>query len=152
MATYDLDELVPEDLEITYRGAVYTLPGDLASEDAFRLVRYRNLIGESDTVAAQEKNVQQIMSFLLDMLRQRSPDLDACPFGVFGSMKVVARYLEHIGLEVSDAEQGEDVVADPDDEVPPNRAARRASSTGSPASPKSSGGSRKRGGASPSAT
>lgn len=154
METYDLDALVPEDLEIAYRGETYVLPGDLSSEDAFRMVRYRSLLIESTDVDEQEKNIQQVMNFLLDMLRQKSPDLSSCPFGVFGSMKVLSRYLEHIGLEVSGGEDpgegGEP--ADPDDEVPPNRAARRASSTGSPRSQKSSGGSRKRGGASPSAT
>lgn len=148
MTDLDLDELLPEDLTITFRNEKYVIPGDLSVESAFRLVAYRNQLGRSDSVAAQRKTLGEIEQFMLELFQQRQPAMTKLPFGVFGLTKVITTYLEHIGLEVTGGESGDP--ADPDDENPPNRAARRASSTGSPRSPKSSAGSRKRGGASPS--
>lgn len=146
MADLDLDELLADDLTVSYRGVAYVIPGDISVPDAFRLVRYRNAVGSSSTIAAQEKNLVEAGAFLLDLLRTRTPDLETLPFGVFGMTRVIEAYLQHIGLEVTPPP---DEPADPDEENP-TPATPSASSTGSPRSQRSSGGSRKRGGASPS--
>lgn len=147
MAELDLDELLAEDLTVTYRGVAYVIPGDISVPDAFRLVRYRNAVGASSTIAAQEKNLVEAGAFLLDLLRISTPDLEKLPFGVFGMTRVIEQYLAHIGLEVTPPS---DDPADPDNEAHPTTAAPSASSTGSPRSARSSAGSRKRGAASPS--
>lgn len=108
----DLDVLVPEDVTFRFRGGDYTIPGDIDVEDTFRLLRLFNRSGElEDTVASLDEREQiekEIRDALLDIFRQRDPDLAKLPFGVMALRHVLLEVLKAIGLEFVPAEGGAD--------------------------------------------
>lgn len=108
----NLDDLVPPDVEIGYRGKKYIIDGDTSVDDVFRLFSlYRELaeaqslegdgIEQSDAVKAAFARVGE---HVLALLQTRQPDLDKLPFGMRGLMEVIKIVLAKLGLGIVEEE------------------------------------------------
>lgn len=127
----DLDALVPEDVDFKYRGESYVMPGDISVAQTFKLVRLyeRAVAVDADPdIDVREKAELDMEQALLELFRERDPDLAALPFGTLAYRHVLAEVLSALGLQI--------VPVDPPT-PPPNRATRRAAQKKS--SPRSAG-------------
>src|SRR4051812_9427380 len=103
----NLDELVPEDVEIRYRGGTYMLPGDVSTETIFKLFElYRTLasgVEDEDPAAVMARlrdRFGDIEAELLSLFRQRQPELEAPPFGLSALGAVLRVILAHLGINI----------------------------------------------------
>lgn len=132
MPEVNLDDLLPEDLTINYRGDKYVVPGDLDVDTAttlFRTLKEQAAAedGEDDETTAER--VAASRAFLLELFRIRQPNLESLPFGVKGTAHVILAILRHLGVLEETA--GADAAA-PADPTPPNRATRRTAAKPKP--------------------
>jgi hypothetical protein len=114
----ELDPLVPEDITFRFRGGEYSIPGDIDVETTFRLLKlFRRAadVEESEDLDAKEKVNLEVRDALLDLFRQRDPDLAELPFGVIAFRHVLSEVLQAIGL----------VYVTPDEEEPGTPTKRR---------------------------
>lgn len=118
----NLDDLVPPDVELTYRGKKYVIDGDTSVEDVFRLFAlYRELAEAQAIEGNDEEQVEKVKAafgrvqeHILKLLQKRTPDLDESPFGMKGTMEVIKIVLSKLGLGIVE-----------DDDPPTPRPARK---------------------------
>jgi hypothetical protein len=123
MATIvNLDELLPEDIVVTYRGKDYPLPGDIDVESVFRLFAIFTALTTQPIDGKPEEMMEQIKSRfgdvnaeLLALFRERQPDLEKLPFGIAGTGAVIKLILGQLGLSISNT----------GDPTPPPRTAKK---------------------------
>lgn len=100
----DLDAVVPEDIEFTYRGETYAIPGDIDVEQTFRIIR---MFEEAQAAEANSAPIDErerlnlvIRDELLELFRVRNPDLADLPFGTIAYQHVLVTVLGQLGLQV----------------------------------------------------
>jgi hypothetical protein len=111
-----MDELVPQDIEITYRGDTYKFPGDIDTETTFRLAdmvvrltraeidegteRIKELGSDDHKKAmdAQQKLTLEVQEELLKLLQRNHPDLETFPFGAKGFQALLGNVLTQLGF------------------------------------------------------
>lgn len=139
MAEINLDELIPEDLVFKYQGEAYAIPGDLDVDVAMRLFKMLQDQAKAEQTGDSketERNLKQSRAFLLELFRERSPELDRLPFGINSTPVVIIEILKFLGvLAGSDEKWPVDPTA--------NRATKRASAKAKPRPARSSTGSRR---------
>lgn len=108
-----LDSLVPEDLEFTYRGESYVIPGDLDGETVLKLFRMFGQLAQLMAKAGEDPGTEtdarkaatemrrisaDVDKTLLELFRLRQPGIEKLPFGVKTMPIVIKTILEHLGL------------------------------------------------------
>lgn len=127
MPTIDLDELVPEDINFTFKGDTYTIPGDLTVDQTFDVVSVWTRAAEAELTGDQDKirkTNQALTDQLLQLFRIKHPDLESLPFGVAAYRAIVAQVLIAVGLTIEDEQ-------DPPKPSPAPARARSRRSSGS---------------------
>ena len=132
----NLDEIVPEDIEFSFRGENYAIPGDIDVDTTFDLVgifgRFAEAEAAGDTEAMRAVN-KELEGKLLRLFQLKDPGLESLPFGVIGYRHVLQAVLEAVGLQI--------VEGDPTP-APAPKPGPRPRSSGSPQSGKRSGSGR----------
>lgn len=130
----DLDAIVPEDVTFSFRGKKYLLPGDLDVEHTYKLLRCFTAAGKAeqgDDLGKRERAETQLRDALLELFRQRDPELAELPFGVKGLQIVLIEVLKAIGLEIQSGGEGPPTKPGPKRSRPSKRSPRSAKSSGS---------------------
>jgi hypothetical protein len=107
----NLDDYVPEDVDFTYRGSNYILPGDVDVDQTFELLSL--FIEAEDAQAGDLKRKhaynKKVQATLLKLFQVRQPELENLPFGQMALSVVLRETLVVLGL----------IVVEPDPPVPP---------------------------------
>jgi hypothetical protein len=122
----DLDALIPDDIEFKHRGKSYMIPGDIPTQEVFKLYKLYLQLAEAETsedadADAQEAATDRVKEGLLSLFQVLQPDMKQLPFGAM-SLTIV---LQTILLKLGVVQQAQE--ASPTGLTQPNRAARRAS-------------------------
>lgn len=111
MPIIELDSLVPDDIEIKFKGETYTIPGDLDTPTILSVFKhFQRILNESDTDddtvtdAVIEKAYTDMNALLLEVFQIRRPDLKVLPFGQKSLPIVVATLLNSITEGEADEE------------------------------------------------
>lgn len=108
----ELDPLVPDEIEFRYQGKSYVLPGDVSVETTFQLQRLLVQLAAAEEDALnnsngaldrQEKLTLQVEGVLLELFKQKDPDLESLPFGTYGFRVVLATVLTKLGFGEAEA-------------------------------------------------
>lgn len=98
----ELDDLVPDAIDFRYQGKSYVLPGDITVETTFRLQKMLTALGEAEAdpkkADEQEKLTLEVEQQLLELFRQKDPELESLPFGVVGFSYVLSHLLAKLGF------------------------------------------------------
>jgi hypothetical protein len=140
----DLDAVVPEDIVFKLAGKQYPIPGDLETEQVFKLMRLFAGLKVSGNLAGVERSAKQLEAGLLDLFQVRQPDLERLPFGATSLRTVTVRVLQLLGVDVGGPQPDplpEPTPKKPKRAVPKSRSRR---STGSAGSSTPTGGRRKK--------
>ena len=111
----DLDELVPDDIEYTWKGQTYVLPGDIDVATTFRLAKLLRkltaaeeaLVGEDVTEAMHdecERITLDVEEELLKLMQARDATLEKLPFGVQGFRVLLMHVLMKLGFQATEPE------------------------------------------------
>lgn len=101
----NLNDLIPDDIEMQYGDKVYVIPGDLDTETVLKVFKVfqamLELVGKADASEAEVKKAAKDMSdMLLSVFRIRDPQLEKLPFGRQSTTIVVSKLLQSLGLDV----------------------------------------------------
>jgi hypothetical protein len=132
----NLDEILPGDIDLVWRGATYVLPGDIDVETTFGLQKLLAELGraeeatltaepgseEEQTAHDRQRDVSmKIEKELLRLLQTNHPELEKLPFGIAGFKYVLGLTLAKLGFST--------VASDPEPDPPkPARAPAKAKS------------------------
>ena len=97
----DLDELVPDDITFRYRGADYTIPGDLKTGVTLELYALLTRLAKAEAkggAAELKRIIGQAERAMLPVFQVHQPDMVELPFGAAGLSHVLRRVLVLIGL------------------------------------------------------
>lgn len=106
----NIDQMIPEDVEIVYRGKTYTIPGDVDGETVFTLLnQFRALAilgaesreGE-DVTKKLDTAAKKLNELLLGLFQITDPELKELPFGTKSLPLVVREILVSFGLVQED--------------------------------------------------
>jgi len=140
-----LNEVLPQDLEVEIEVAGklqrFVLPGDLTTVQIFGLIelfqealKAEEVEDTAAQIVAMRDAAAKLDTYLLDLFKERQPDMERLPFGRVGSRALVAEILTNFGFSML----GPDT---PDDEPDPTpgkpKPKRSPRSTGSSRSAKS---------------
>jgi hypothetical protein len=114
----NLDEIVGTDIEFIFGGETYVFPGDPSTESVFGFIDlYSDLLDAQQKAASAaegegglagdtteiKKLLDKVRGGLLEMFRERHPELDELPFGHKSTMLVMQHALRQLGVTVPDA-------------------------------------------------
>lgn len=118
----NLDEIVGTDIEFIFRGETYVFPGDPSTESVFGFIDLYSDLLDAQQAAAEaaakdgtnaqalagkrdeiKKLLDKARDGLLEMFRERDPDLSELPFGHRSTMVVLQKALRQLGVTVPDA-------------------------------------------------
>jgi len=137
----NIDDLIPPDIELQYRGASYTIPGDLDTETVLRVFEtFRQVLALSSAGAGEVKTAdikkasETLRDLLLGVFQIRNPELTSLPFGSTSTPIVVQHLLRSLGVDLF----GENEETTPTQrEASPSREKSSPSSAKAPAKPRS---------------
>lgn len=99
----EIDTLVPEDIELNYRGKTYTVPGDISVPDVLKLFTAVQVVMAdqtevTDARAAQKKldGVEREVLRIINISRGPDEQLDKSPFGQRSLGIVLVEILKHL--------------------------------------------------------
>lgn len=107
----NIDELLPEDIELVYKGTTYTIPGDIQIPDVlslFLMIQKMSATNPAEVTEAQaKKQFETIETGLLkilnlDRIEKGEELLTRNPFGTRGLGIACAKILEHLVPEIFD--------------------------------------------------
>jgi hypothetical protein len=106
----NIDEMIPEDVEIVYRGKTYVIPGDVDGATVFTLLNaFRELAilgtaarGGEDVSRKLDTVAKRLNKLLLGLFQISDPTLTELPFGTKSLPIVVREILVSFGLVPAD--------------------------------------------------
>ena len=126
----NLDDFIPEDIELVYKGESFFIPGDLDTEivlkvfDTFRsALALSSSVEETDTKDI-ERTAKRLNDLLLSIFQIRNPELDGLPFGSVATPIVVQKLLKSLGVDLTREE-----VPDPPKPAPSRSPRKKPSSS-----------------------
>lgn len=109
----DMDALVPEDLEIKYRGQTYVFPGDIDVHTTFVLqdlldafiAAEASILDGTPTKAQKDAYKQAVIATekeLTALLRERDQEIEKFPFGATGFRVLLLQILMKLGFSFAE--------------------------------------------------
>lgn len=77
----DLDELVPESVEVKMAGKVYRLPGDIPVPDYLRIAKLWDSLQEEPEEDGDDPRLKQLYDVVLELFQREDPKLKEIPVG-----------------------------------------------------------------------
>lgn len=77
----DLDELVPETVEIKMGGEVFKLPGDIPVPDYLRIAKLWDSLQEEPEEDEDDPRLKQLYDAVFDLFKREDPSLETIPVG-----------------------------------------------------------------------
>lgn len=113
----NLDEILPDSIELVWKGQTYVLPGDIDVETTFELQQLLVDLGRAEeaTLAADPESDERqeavdlqrsvslkIEKVLLRLLQVNHPELEKLPFGIAGFQYVLGLVFAKLGFLTED--------------------------------------------------
>lgn len=86
----DLDDLVPDDIDVKLHDVVYKLPGDIPVELMLRVEAAMQSFGSVKEREEGEAVAGDLLDAVTDLFRIRQPDLETIPIGLRGCVQLIS--------------------------------------------------------------